>query len=308
MADLNALPLAELYRHLAADGLVRRVCELARDEDVGRGDVTSRVCVPEGARTRASLVARRAGTIAGLAVLPELARVFGGGVEVEAHAADGEAVEAGAVVATLSGPKRAVLTLERTALNFVGRLSGVATTTAAYVRAMHAAGPVRAHLYDTRKTTPGLRVLEKYAVRCGGGRCHRIGLHDAVLIKDNHLAGVGVAELARVVAEAAARAREAYPDLSFVEVEVDSLEQLRAVLSLAPGVVDVVLLDNMDVGMLREAVAMRDAAGRGVELEASGGVRPEAVAAIAATGVERISAGALTHGAVWLDVALDVGA
>jgi nicotinate-nucleotide pyrophosphorylase (carboxylating) len=165
---------------------------------------------------------------------------------------------------------------------------------------------VRARLYDTRKTTPGLRVLEKYAVRCGGGMCHRIGLFDAVLIKDNHIAGVGLAELAGVVSGAARKARAERRELQFVEVEVDSLDQLERVLTLERGVVDIVLLDNMGPPELRRAVQMRDASKCEPELEASGGVALQSVRAIAETGVERISAGTLTHGAVWMDVAMDV--
>jgi nicotinate-nucleotide pyrophosphorylase (carboxylating) len=164
---------------------------------------------------------------------------------------------------------------------------------------------VRARLYDTRKTTPGLRVLEKYAVRCGGGMCHRIGLFDAVLIKDNHIVGVGLDRLAAVVAEASRRARDER-EVSFVEVEVESLAQLERVLGLGPGIVDIVLLDNMGLDDLRRAVAMRDASASKPALEASGGVRLDTVRAIAETGVERISAGTLTHGATWLDVAMDM--
>jgi nicotinate-nucleotide pyrophosphorylase (carboxylating) len=309
MRDLNSLPLPDLYRRLSEGGLVRRALELARDEDLGAvGDVTSRASVPEGERARAAIVARQAGTIAGLAVLPELIRVFGARVELELEAEDGAGVAAGTRLAMLSGSKRDLLTVERTALNIVGRLSGVATRTAEFVRAVTAGGsggPVRARLYDTRKTTPGLRVLEKYAVRCGGGMCHRIGLFDAVLIKDNHIVGVGLDRLAAVVAEASRRARDER-EVSFVEVEVESLAQLERVLGLGPGIVDIVLLDNMGLDDLRRAVAMRDASASKPALEASGGVRLDTVRAIAETGVERISAGTLTHGATWLDVAMDM--
>jgi nicotinate-nucleotide pyrophosphorylase (carboxylating) len=305
--DLNALPLPELYRRLSEGGLVRRLLELARDEDVGReGDVTSLVCIPAGERANAEIVARSAGIVCGLALLRDLIDVYGTKLELRLHAADGQEVKAGTPVASMSGLKRDLLTVERAALNIVGRLSGIATRTAAFVREMTAAGPVRARIYDTRKTTPGLRVLEKYAVRCGGGMCHRIGLFDGVLIKDNHIAGVGLAELARVVAAAATRARAHGTDLQFVEVEVDSLEQLERVLSVEPSLVDIVLLDNMRPALLQRAVAMRDASGSRPELEASGGVSLDSVRAIAETGVERISAGTLTHGAVWADVAMDV--
>ena len=307
MLDLNALPLPDLYRRLSEGGLVRRVLEMARDEDVGPlGDITSRVCVPEAAEARAEIVARSAGIVCGLLILPALMDVYGASLDLHVKAADGEAVAAGRVLATLHGSKRAILTVERAALNFIGRLSGVATRTAEFGRAMNVGGPVRAKLYDTRKTTPGLRVLEKYAVRCGGGMCHRIGLFDAVLIKDNHIAGVGLGELAGFVAAAAGRAKAQRADLRFVEVEVDSLEQLERVLTVPRGLVDIVLLDNMESEHLRRAVKMRDASASKPELEASGGVRLETVRAIAESGVERISAGTLTHGAVWMDVAMDI--
>jgi nicotinate-nucleotide pyrophosphorylase (carboxylating) len=309
MEAVNDMPLAEAYRALARTGLVRRLLELARDEDLGdgtmQGDITSQVSIPASARSAAVLVARRGGIIAGLEALPELLDVFGGGLSLERPARDGSPVETGAVLARFEGPLRRILTIERAALNLVGRLSGVATRTAEFVDAI--AG-TRAKIYDTRKTTPGLRVLEKYAVRCGGGRCHRMGLHDAVLIKDNHIANVPIQRLGGVVAEASRRARAERPGLAFVEVEVDSIEQLREVLSLPRGTVDIVLLDNMDLSMLRSAVHLRDVSSSRPELEASGGVRLDSVAEIAAAGVDRISAGALTHSVSSLDVALDVEA
>jgi nicotinate-nucleotide pyrophosphorylase (carboxylating) len=312
MHDLNGLPLPELYRHFAGSGLVRRLCELARDEDLGAGraarDITSLVSVPESARALGMIVARQAGTVAGLAALPELIDAFGFRVDLSLAAADGQAAQAGATLATLRGSRREVLTLERTALNLVGRLSGVASRTAEFVAALHRAGTARARIFDIRKTTPGLRVLEKYAVRCGGGFCHRIGLFDAVLIKDNHLAGVAIDDLVRVVTDAACKARAQVPAPTFVEVEVESLEQLRRVLSVEPGLVDIVLLDNMGLDAMRRAVDLRDAEHSRIELEASGGVRLETVAPIARTGVDRISAGALTQGAVCMDVAMDLEA
>jgi len=307
MEAINDIPLPEVYRTIARGGLVRRLLELARDEDLGqgdsRGDITSLVTIPEELSGKAALVARGPGIVAGLAALPDILEVFGGGLRTEHLVQDGAAVERGTVLARLYGPMRQILTVERTVLNVVGRLSGVASRTAAFVRAI---GGSRARIYDTRKTTPGLRVLEKYAVRCGGGRCHRLGLHDAVLIKDNHIAGVPLAELARVIGGAARAARAQRPGLTFVEVEVDSLDQLNEILMLPGGLVDIVLLDNMDVPTLRRAVQMRDGSVGRPELEASGGVRPENLAEIASTGVDRISAGALTHSVSSLDVALDV--
>jgi nicotinate-nucleotide pyrophosphorylase (carboxylating) len=300
-----------LYALFARTGLIRRLCELSRDEDLGArgplaGDITSRVCLDSTRKVTTAMVVRSGGVVSGLAVLPDLIQAFGGGVEFIASTQDGQTVSPGATIATLSGMEQDVLTLERAALNVVGRLSGVATRTETFVREMSSNGGVRSHLYDTRKTTPGLRVLEKYAVRCGGGRCHRIGLYDAVLIKDNHLAGVALQDLTEFVAGAARRARAERPDLLFVEVEVDSLVQLEQVLKAEPGLIDVVLVDNMGPDDLRRAVELRDGSNSRPQLEASGGVRFETVRAIAETGVERISAGTLTHGAVWLDVALDI--
>jgi nicotinate-nucleotide pyrophosphorylase (carboxylating) len=228
--------------------------------------------------------------------------------------ADGDAAPAGSAIATLAGSARDLLTSERTILNLLGRLSGIATLTSQFVQAI--AG-TKAHIYDTRKTTPGWRRLEKYAVHCGGGRNHRTGLYDAILIKDNHLA-LGRNEQASAAftpAEAVRRAKAFLaqqlagevprgapdPDM-LVEIEVDSLDQLRAVLPERP---DLVLLDNMPPQMLQEAVRIRNESGYASELEASGGISLATVRAVAASGVERISSGALTHSAVCLDVALD---
>jgi nicotinate-nucleotide pyrophosphorylase (carboxylating) len=303
-ADTNRLPLPELYRRLAAGGLVQRLLELARDEDLGQGgDVTTRACVPQGRRGRATLAARGGGVVAGLEAIEDLARVFAPGVRADLRVRDGDDLRGGEVLAVLGGPMCELLALERTMLNLVSRLCGVATLTRRYARAIPQGS--RARLYDTRKTTPGLRVLEKYAVRCGGGFCHRMGLFDAVLIKDNHLAGVGAGELAEFVGRAANQARQA-PGVNFVEVEVDTLEQLAALLTLPRGAVDVVLLDNMDAPTLRRAAEMRDARLPGLELEASGGVTLATIGEIAGTGVDRISVGAITHQAVSLDLGLDV--
>lgn len=320
MRDPNELSLADLYAELSRTGLVRRLLELARDEDLGAGsyaiDVTS-AAMPDPRRvTTARLNARQACTVSGLAAVPEVLRVFdaAGSVRFTSRATDGDRVAKGACLGELTGPVAAVLAIERTLLNLVSRLSGVATLTRTYVDRIAAEAPgSRAGLYDTRKTTPGLRVLEKYSVRCGGGRSHRLGLHDAVLIKDNHIAGVSDSELAAVVAKMAAAARGGAGsgparELLFVEVEVDTLEQLSRLLTLPAGTIDIVLLDNMPAGMLRDAVAMRDRAGAArLELEASGGVSLETVGAIAATGVDRISCGALTHQAVSVDLGLDIG-
>jgi len=267
----------------------------ALDEDLGRaGDVTSIATIPESAKAHAVLVARQAGVIAGLPLAIATFRKLSADILIQAYLRDGAAVAAGVHLLTISGPARAVLAGERTALNFVGRLSGIATLTADYVR--HAAG-TRMRICCTRKTTPGLRALEKYAVRCGGGFNHRFGLDDALLIKDNHIA---VAGGIRAVLE---RARAHAGHLVKIEIEVDTLDQLREVLDT--GIADAVLLDNMDIPTLTEAVRL--AHGR-VVLEASGGVTLSSIAKIAATGVDYASCGALTHSAPNFDVALDIDA
>ncbi len=330
--DPNTLPLAALYESLSGGGLVRRLIELARDEDLGLGpapiragegagkggagaaegatsigDITTMACVGPEARAEAALVARSAGVVAGLAAAPDVLGVFATDCRFEARARDGEAVAAGTVLGLLRGPMDEVLEVERTLLNLVGRLSGIATRTAEFVAALAGAGATRARLYDTRKTTPGLRMLEKYAVRCGGGCCHRVGLYDAVLIKDNHIAGVGVGELAEFVRAAAGRARKLAPGpLAFVEVEVDSLEQFEALLTLPAGTIDIVLLDNMAPAVMARAAGRRDAMRPALQLEASGGITLETIGTVARSGVDRISVGGLTHHAVSLDVALDV--
>lgn len=286
--------------------------ELARDEDLPGGklaaDVTSMVAVGDEQCT-AVMRARKPGMIAGLATLDEVVRVFGASVRVELVKRDGERMAAGDVLANLTGPARHVLGIERTALNLVSRLSGVATLTKRYVDAA-GGGAGGARVYDTRKTTPGLRMLEKYAVRCGGGCCHRLDLGDAILIKDNHIAGVNAADLGPRVRDLGIEARRKFGSLRFVMVEVDGLEQLQSVLSGAADVVDIVLLDNMDAEMLRQAAQMRDEAAIGgarrVELEASGGVTLETIGGMAGTGVDRISIGALTHQAVSVDIGLDI--
>jgi len=319
--DVNSLSLPEAYRHFASTGFVRRLLELARDEDLGVhtptpragevaaattiGDVTSMACIAPEERAEAALVARSAGVIAGLEAVPEIIEVFGSECRFEARAKDGDRVAAKTTVGVLRGPTDEVLEIERTMLNLVGRLSGIATKTSVLVEAIGRVPGSRASLFDTRKTTPGLRVLEKYAVRCGGGRCHRIGLYDAVLMKDNHLAGTGVAELAAFVKAAAERGRRTSA-VSFVEVEVDSLEQFEALLTLPRGVIDIVLLDNMGAEMLRRASGRRDAVNPGLQLEASGGITLETLPVIAGTGVDRISTGSVTHSVSSLDVALDV--
>ncbi len=274
---------------LAIDEAVMR----ALDEDLGRaGDVTSIATIPERTPARAVMVARQAGAIAGLPLAVAAFHALSPDIQIDANARDGDAVAKGAKLLTMSGPARAILAGERTALNFVGRLSGVATLTASYVKQ---AEGTKLRICCTRKTTPGLRALEKYAVRCGGGFNHRFGLDDAILIKDNHIAVAGG------VKAVLQRARAHAGHLVKIEIEVDTLDQLRDV--LATGQADVVLLDNMDIATLKEAVKI---AGGKVVLEVSGGVTLASIAEIAKTGVDYASSGALTHSAPNFDVALDI--
>ncbi len=295
--------LDDFYRSLRQTGLVRRLLELARDEDLGpdHRDLTALVCGSSARTTTAKVMLGADATIAGLAIVPDLLEAFRSSVEFRPLARDGEHHAKGDTLATLTGPLDQIVTAERTILNLLGRLSGVATLTARYVE--RAGG--KAKVLDTRKTTPGLRVLEKYAVRCGGGHSHRLGLHDAVLIKDNHIAHLGPDRLTPWLIDACTKAKS--ESASFVEVEVDTLIQLDRVLDVPAGLIDYVLLDNMSPATLRTAVDMRTNQGSAVQLEASGGVNLSTIAEIAGTGVDRISVGALTHQAVTADVRLDIG-
>lgn len=275
--------------------LIEPVVRMALAEDLGRaGDVTAAACIPADARLRAAFAARKPGVLAGIDIVRCALLAMDPKASIDLKLADGATFAAGAVLAEVEADARAFLAAERTALNLLGRLCGIATLTHAYVEAV--AG-TRARIADTRKTTPGLRALEKHAVRCGGGVNHRFGLDDAILIKDNHVAVCGG------VGEAIRRARAAAGHLMKVEVEVDGLDQLDEALIEGP---DVVMLDNFTLPMLREAVARAkvNPFGRPV-LEASGGVTLDTVAAIAATGVDVISVGALTHSAPALDLGLD---
>jgi len=272
----------------------QRLIQWALREDVGDGDQTSLAVIPADQQGAAAFVARSPGVLAGLESAQMVFAALNPRLRFEPTASDGARVQAGQRLATISGPLRTLLTGERTALNFLQHLSGIATLTRRFVDAVDR---LPCQLLDTRKTTPGWRLLEKYAVRCGGGHNHRLGLFDGVLIKDNHLAA-RKASLADVLRDARANAKPGIP----VEVEVDTLEQLDQAFSCGP---DIVLLDNMTPDLLREAVRRRNAAAPKVLLEASGGVTLATVRAIAETGVDRISVGALTHSAPALDIALD---
>jgi nicotinate-nucleotide pyrophosphorylase (carboxylating) len=281
---MNFLPLARV--------MIEPLVRAALLEDLGRaGDLTTDAIVPAGRRARAVLKVREKGVVAGLDLAKLAFELIDPDTNVQVEIADGAIAAPGSVVASVSGPARGILAGERTALNFLGRLSGIASATATLVAAVQG---TRAKIVCTRKTTPGLRAIEKYAVRAGGGANHRFGLDDAILIKDNHIA------IAGSVAQALRRARAAAGHLVKIEVEVDNLDQLEE--ALAEGT-DAVLLDNMSLDMLAKAVAM--AAGNAIT-EASGRITPASAPAIAATGVDLISAGWLTHSAPQLDIGLDL--
>jgi nicotinate-nucleotide pyrophosphorylase (carboxylating) len=268
--------------------VVRRTLE----EDLGlAGDLTTDSIVNKDAKARGSIVARAAGRVAGLEIGVSAFRLLDPDVQVEILVPDGRDADAGQILATVRGPARPILSAERTALNFLGRLCGIATATLGIVDAIR---PYRAKVVCTRKTTPGLRALEKYAVRAGGGSNHRFGLDDAVLIKDNHR------EVAGSLTEAVRRVRRSAGHMVKIEAEVDTIEQLTEVLGLS---IDAVLLDNMTPEALAKAVEM--ARGR-LLIEASGGITRATAAAVAATGVDLLSVGWITHSAPALDVALDL--
>jgi nicotinate-nucleotide pyrophosphorylase (carboxylating) len=288
-------PIGWGFRESAACG---RLVRLALEEDLGDdGDLTSRL-LPAGLKGQAVFVARAAGVVAGLPILAQVFQAIANDLKLTIEATDGQAVHAGRELAKVSGSMRAMLTGERTALNFLQRLSGVATLTQKFVAAV--AG-LPCQILDTRKTTPGWRRLEKYAVRCGGGKNHRMGLNDGVMFKDNHLAALAGAK-PDAISDAVREARAETPADLTIEVEVETLEQLDQALAARP---DMILLDNMDLDNLAEAVRRRNQIAPRVRLEASGGVTLTTVRAIAETGVDFISVGALTHSAPALDIALD---
>lgn len=279
--------IAPLPHHLIAPAVAA-----ALSEDLGlAGDITTNATIPAERTAEAEFRARDQGIVAGLAIAAETFAQLSPAVIFQARTTDGARVGKGEVLANVSGPARAILTGERVALNYLGRLSGIATLTRRFANAV---ADTNARIIDTRKTTPGLRAFEKYAVRCGGGTNHRVGLFDAVLIKDNHIAVAGG------VSQAIGAARAHAGHMVKIEVEVDTLNQLREVLMHN---VDAVLLDNMSPDQLREAVAL---VGGQCLTEASGGVSLETVNAIAQTGVDLISIGALTHSATVFDIGLDI--
>lgn len=281
-----------------------RLLEMARAEDLGSGDVTSAI-LPTEVGAHARFRARQPMTLCGGALLEAIAVSYDGHIHTQTFAAEGQQLAADTVLAEWAGPARSIMSAERVALNFLQRLSGVATTTRDYVNAV--AGTA-AEIYDTRKTIPAWRELEKYAVRAGGGRNHRRGLYDAVLIKDNHLAVLACAEGKDPITAAGRELERLRPYLgahAFIELEVDTLAQFEVALMLP---VDIILLDNFSPAQLRQAVRQLNAAGLAgkIELEASGGITLANVREVAQTGVQRIAVGALTHSAAAVDIALDI--
>jgi nicotinate-nucleotide pyrophosphorylase (carboxylating) len=288
---------------------IRGIIQLAQREDMGSDDVTSRLMVAPDTIGVGTLVQREMGVTCGLPIVEMICRVYDERLRVEPipgfhlDIIEGRFSDARSLpLVRVRGPMRSLLAAERTLLNFLQHLCGVATQTYRFVRRVEGTS---AKIYDTRKTLPGLRVLDKYAVRCGGGMNHRFGLYDGLLIKDNHIAGIATKDLAAALTPAVVQSRGESPD-RLVEVEVDSLEQLREVLKVDG--VGVILLDNMDCPKMAAAVELRDRAGKKgkVALEASGGVTLETVRPIALTGVERISVGAITHSAPALDISMDI--
>jgi nicotinate-nucleotide pyrophosphorylase (carboxylating) len=274
-------------RHMLA------ILDLALAEDIGTGDVTARATVPEAARASATMLAKQPGVIFGLEVARAAFLRVDPDVAFDSLIEDGTAVEAGTTIAVIDGKARSILLAERVSLNFIQRLSGVATVAAAYVEAVRGTG---ARIVDTRKTTPGMRVLEKQAVAAGGASNHRFGLSDGVLIKDNHLVAIGSSNR---IARAVEQARKSAPHTLKIEIEVTSFDEAKVALDAGA---DVIMLDNMSLEAMTEAVQLID--GRAI-VEASGGITLDNVSQVAKTGVDLISIGALTHSAPALDISLD---
>jgi nicotinate-nucleotide pyrophosphorylase (carboxylating) len=281
---------------------IRPIIQMAIEEDLGKGDVTSRLLFSEDAVDKANIISREEIVVCGMDVVREVLACYDKRLKLAVRINDGEAAHVGSKLGTIEGPMRSMLSSERIVLNFLQRLSGIATTTRKYVRAIQG---TKAKIYDTRKTLPGWRILEKYAVRCGGGHNHRIGLYDGIMIKDNHLAQLGrkfQPKLKKIINEA-----RTLKGVKFVAVEVDHVDdQLNYVLEI-PGI-DIVLLDNMGQWQLKHAVEMRNAmCGRNKKplLEASGNITLNNVSAIAQCGVDRIAIGAITHSAIAVDIGLD---
>ena len=275
--------------------IIKRIIDTALSEDIGHGDITSSILIPEDIPAKGIITAEDDIVLAGLAVAEEVFKRLDGAAVFEGLASDGDSVKAGTVIARVSGNGRALLTGERVALNFLQRLSGIAALSKRYADAVRGL-PVR--ISDTRKTTPGLRTLEKYAVRAGGCFNHRYGLFDGILIKENHIA------LTSGVEEAVSAAKMKSPHTIKVEVEVKNLEEVKAAVK---GKADIIMLDNMDIAMMKESVEIiRGQSDREILIEASGGMSLDRVRDVALTGVDIISVGALTHAAAWVNISMDI--
>jgi nicotinate-nucleotide pyrophosphorylase (carboxylating) len=288
---------------------IRDLMQIARREDLGGGDVTSRLLIDENAIGVGTLMQKEVGIVCGLPIVEMICGVYDERLRVEQipgfhmEIIEGRFSDARQTpLLRIRGPMRALLSAERVILNFLQHMSGISTQTGRFARRVEGTG---AKIYDTRKTAPGMRVLDKYAVKCGGGFNHRIGLFDGLLVKDNHIAGKGIKELGAFLEGVVKKARGENPSL-FIEVEVDTLEQLKEVLNVEG--IAVILLDNMDCPRMERAVQMRNSAGKKgkVELEASGGITLETARSVALTGVERIAVGAITHSVSALDIGLEV--
>lgn len=287
------IPFGQAEEH-AAQQLIR----LGISEDLGQeGDITSQAVIPQSLKGKATFVARAPGVLSGTPIIQMVCSAIDPRLQLELLTADSSVLQPEQPIATMAGSMRSVLAVERMALNFLQKLSGIATQTSKYVEQVK---ETKCQVLDTRKTTPGWRVLEKYAVRCGGGQNHRMGLFDAIMIKDNHLAGLR--HHGTPLAEAVKQARAAVGHKVIVEVEVESIEQLNEALAAHP---DVILLDNMKVDMLRQAVVIRNRTASQTRLEASGGITLATLREVARAGVDCVSVGALTHSAPALDIALD---
>lgn len=303
MIVFDDLTLPALWDALSAESLRESVSLALREDGAACDLTTTALCDPSVVRT-ARVVARQSAMCAGLGLLDEfLIHAPGVHGSAAAGARDGDFVAAGTTLMQLHGPITSILPIERALLNMLGIALATATSTAQYVDAVFG---TPAKVCDTRKTIPGLRWLQKYAVRCGGGHLHRMGLTDAILVKDNHITGLSAHEYADRIRQGVERVRATATPLRFVCAEADTIEQFEALLALPAGIVDIALLDNFSVDLLARAVQIRDAKNSRLVLEASGGVRLDTIRSIARTGVDRISVGAITHSSGWLDVALDI--
>lgn len=299
--DWNQLKLPDLFDRLVAGSALDTLINTAVTEDLGTtGDITSLTSIPPDQPATANLNSRATGRLAGAVLLPLIATQYDKSLSTTIHITDSSTLAPNDTIATIIGPLRSILSAERVILNFICHLSGIASLTARFVDAV--AG-TNARVYDTRKTIPAHRTLSKYAVRCGGGFCHRIGLFDAVLIKDNHIAHIPPHMLTKALNDTIIKTHTHTPKPAFIQIEVDTLDQLKIVLKCN---IDIVLLDNMTPDQHRQAVEIRNTLAPNVELEASGNINLTNIRAIAETGIDRISIGALTHSAPALDLGLDI--